>query len=55
MMRKKRVKTEVVREAHRAKVPAGKFPVGADNVDARLIKDVRPMTMRIWIRPLTFA
>ena len=42
MMRKKRVKTEFVREAHCAKVPPWKFPVRADNVDAHLIKDVRP-------------
>ena len=38
---KKRVKTEIIRDAHRAKVLSGKFPVGADNVDARLVKDVR--------------
>ena len=35
-------KTRVVREAHRAKAPLEKFPIKADNVDARLIKDVRP-------------
>ena len=39
----KREKTEVVREAHRAKVlPGGGFPAKAGNADARLIEDVRP-------------